>query len=55
MILLAHQLDEISFIAMVNSKAMVVFEWENSLALYFHIAERKLVLDSKNLEVDLEA
>jgi hypothetical protein len=53
-ILLVQQLDIVTYLAIVNSKVMVVYEWENNLALHFHIIERKLVLDTETIEVDLE-
>jgi len=45
MVILVRQLDEITFLAKSKDKLLVVWEFENDLALCIHLMERKLLLD----------
>ena len=53
MVILVRKLDEISFMAKVKDRLLVVWEFESDLALYFHLLERKLLLDIEQRKIDL--
>jgi hypothetical protein len=39
---LIKKIDEITFLAESQGRVFIVWEWENQLALSFHLIERKL-------------
>ena len=47
---LIEQLDIITFLAESQGKVFVVWEWENDLALSFHLQERVLLDKHKNID-----
>jgi len=51
---LIKKIDEITFLANVNGKVIVVFEWENMLALGIHLKEKALDKPHKPLGYEHE-
>ena len=53
MIILMEKKDIITYVAFVKDRCMIVWEFESDLALYFHLLERKLLLDIEQRKIDL--
>ena len=53
MILIIRKLDEITFMAKIKDRYMVVYEFENELSLSIHLQERKIALDIEQEKIDL--
>jgi hypothetical protein len=53
MIILTQKLDEITYMAVVKDRLMIVYEFENELALCIHLQEIKLALDFEQRKIDL--
>jgi hypothetical protein len=54
MVTLIRKLDEITFLAKVKDRLFVVWEFENSLALWIHLQERKIALDMEQRKIECD-
>ena len=54
MVILVRKLDEISFMAKVKDKLLVVWEFEGEFVLWLHIKENRLLLDIEQRKVECD-
>ena len=52
MVILTQKIDIITYVAIVKDRRMIVWEFENELALWIHLQERKLLLDIEQRKIE---
>ena len=52
MVVLEQKIDIITYVAIVNGRRMIVWEFENYLATAIHLMARKIEIDLANNKID---